>query len=207
MFPFASKALVLALLMAASGLALAALSSKAGCTRAAGLDVWNIQQLEESLDESRAREREMNAKEQQMWQRAAERRLITTRLLERELTLADAVDKLLALSEKHPEWFESCRPVLGSYLGVMAASDREFAAHLLLFWIWNSLDDALILGEEARAALIRERLPELGFQAKSEWGASIWRPFPGLVSASGAPTQGERGAAGPKESDPSRFRP
>lgn len=188
MFHFScSKALALTLLLVVSALVLTALVRKPDCMQAAGLDVWNVNRLEDRLGEERSREREMESKEQRMWQRIAERRLITTRLLERQLTLSEAVDELLALSEKHPEWFETSRKVVAFYLELEASSEREFAAHMLLHWIRGAREDALFVGEPARAATIRERLLELGIETKSECGATIWRPFPGLISPSAAP--------------------
>lgn len=180
-----NRATALTVLLAASALALIALLRKTGCTQAAGLDVWNTRRLKTSFEDEMARCREITANEHRMWQRIANNNLIATRLLERELTLAQAVDELLEVAKRYPEWYSASRQSLSYMMPPNASSDRDVAAQLLM----NRLDSmhigSLAQGNKDRAAAIRQRMTELAVEIipaeQDGGGLKFWRPLPGLA--------------------------
>lgn len=163
-----TRASALAIGAAVLSLALIALVRKSAWTEAAGLDVWNARHLEESLDVEAARRRDISAKEQRMWQRIEQFNRTVTRLYEGELSLAQAVDELLAVAERYPEWYSATGYAIRCTLLNESASDREVMAQLLLNRLEGLYRDSLALGDMAKAAAVYKRLTEFAVEINAE---------------------------------------
>jgi hypothetical protein len=129
----------------------------------------------EGVGDLQAQKHEIEAKKRQLRQRINECNHITARLYNREVTLSEAVDEMLAVGARYPQWFTATRLHVCGFESNETLTDREVAAQTLHFRLKCVLDDSLILGNRDQAAAIQVRLSEIALEIDAKKGAHTFR--------------------------------
>lgn len=88
----------------------------------AGVDVWNLPDLQEQLDDATEQGRELDSSDEMYRRRIEVKEALMADLIAGRVTLAEATDRFLTLSALHPEQLDAIRAAFPG------SSDREKVA-------------------------------------------------------------------------------
>lgn len=131
-------------------------------TKKTGLDFWHLSDETEQLRAANERTHHLNAFNETEIRRREVCNNVAIALLERRLTLAEAVEAIFAIASASPEWLPAMATTYraNQHLGPMA-TERDAAKRYLLIKLEMMRSTAECRGDLSQAAAISARLVEL----------------------------------------------